>query len=308
MSSWPQVLEPVHGPFPVDKLRGAVLGMGPHAPATAALVREGFLPPDLMTGFTLLLLARQPRRSPPKDAAARATPVAGSVWVRERVTYHRPIALDEVFEIQGSGTGRHVRKGRRYGTTVSRTHAADGSRLATNVTTGLLSYRQDPDLADEVQGQPVEQTPAPEIDQSVAASNPCLEALGAARVGQILGGASLEVSLEMMRARETARSDNPIHSDPEVARAAGLARPIAGGSHVQAFALELLMAEWGSQVLLHGACVDCRWKAPTEAGASITPRAEVVAAEPDRVEVALEVRLTDGPTAMVGSVVIPRPA
>ena len=124
----------------------------------------------------------------------------------------------------------------------------------------------------------------------------------------MLGDTPLVVALSMMAARDTKDPNNPIHSDPEAAKAAGLAKPIAGGDHVKSFALELIMARFGPEVLLHGASFDTRWKAPTEADASITPRAIVTTVARDRVELRYEVQLTDGPMAMAGSVVIPRPA
>ena len=322
---WPQPLQPVSGPYPENKLRGVAEGMGDAAPATLALIETGLLSPDMMTQFTLYLLARQPR-SPRKSktaasntsetidasdtskAAKGAPGVAGRIWAREQVTYHCPVASAEPFVIEGASTGRHVRKGRRYATTACATVDREGRRIGTNLTTGLLAYRVDEGLADSVEGQPLEDTETPRPDWDTAPNNPHLDALAAAEVGEVLGGHPLVMSLAMMAARDTDDPDNPIHSDPKVARAAGLAKPIAGGSHVQAFALELLMARFGPQVLLHGTHVDTRWKAPTEADVSITPRAEITAVEKDRVEATIEVRLTRGPVAMAGRLVIPRPA
>lgn len=308
--TWPQGLEPATGPFSAERVDGAAQGMGDHGTATVAVATRGLVPPDLMTGFTLFLLARQPRKPRP-DGAVKASAIAGGVWVREQVTYHRPIGRSDPFVVTGESTGRYVRKGRRYGTTRSRTHDSAGNLVATNLTTGLLAYKVEEGLDDQVEGQPVEDTPGPEPDWTAALANPHLDALASASVGQTLGGEAMTVSLAMMQARDTANPDNPIHSSQEEAEKAGLTAPIAGGSHVQSFALELLMAEWGPEVLLHGALVDCRWKAPTHAGVGIVPRAEVTSVEPDRIEVAIQVDLEqagpagNGPTAMVGTVVIP---
>jgi len=157
--TWPQPLEPVSGPFTEDRIEGAAEGLGEHGPATRSLVEHGFVPPDLICGLTLLLLARQPRRPRPAGrghgpgaSERQGSGVAGGVWVRERYTIHQPLLRDEPFLVTGESTGRHVRKGRRYGTTASRTVDAEGRRVAHNLTTGLLSYRPDPDLADEVEG------------------------------------------------------------------------------------------------------------------------------------------------------------
>ncbi|MCP5024792.1 MAG: hypothetical protein GY929_00775 [Actinomycetia bacterium] len=305
--TWPQPLESVTGPFSTERVEGAAEGMGDHGPTTRAVAGLGFVPPDLMTGFTLFLLARQPRKHRP-DSGAKASAIAGGVWVREQVTYHRPIGHIDPFVVTGESTGRYVHKGRRYGTTRSQTRDSAGHLVATNLTTGLLAYKVEEGLDDQVEGLPVEDTLGPDPDWAAATNNPCLDALASATVGRTFGGQPMAVSLAMMQARDTANPDNPIHSSQEEAHKAGLTAPIAGGSHVQSFALELLMAEWGPEVLLHGALVDSRWKAPTHAGAVIVPTAAVRAVESDRVEVAIQVDLESGPTAMVGTVAIPRPA
>jgi len=314
-STWPRTLSSVTGPYPTAKVEGAALGMGEVGPANVALHRSGILPPDLMTGLTLYLIARQPRREAPPDSrephaenGKRGAPgVSGSIWVRERAIYHRPIPSTDAFHVDGAQIGRHIRKGRRYASTWSKTVDSAGRLAGTNRTTGLVSYRVDNSLKDRVEGQGPDETPDLGADWTHAQDNPHLRELSDARVGQVLGGDSFVVSLAMMAARDTDNPDNPIHSDPASARAAGLKKPIAGGSHVQAFALELLMARFGPQVLLHGAYVDCRWKRPTEAEDAITPRAEVIEVRADRVAFSLEVRHETGPIAMVGSVVIPRP-
>ena len=77
-----------------------------------------------MTQFTLFLVARQPRMPRPEGAPKKkgAPGVAGKVWARERVTYHRPLAVDDAFSIEGSGyrDGTSASIG-RYATTVSTT-------------------------------------------------------------------------------------------------------------------------------------------------------------------------------------------
>ncbi len=326
-SDWPQPLQPVTGPFSAARIDGAAEGMGDHGPATRSLVAEGSVPPDLICGMTLFLIARQPSKPRPADAEPGqagskpkgAAGVAGGVWVRERFTVHRPLDREHPFEVTGEAVGRHVRKGRRYGTTASRAVDTEGRPIATNLTTGLLSYRPEPGLADQVEGRPADEIPAPGPDRAAASANPHREALAEVRVGDRFGGDELTVSLAMMAARDTANPDNPIHSDPEEAKRAGLSRPIAGGSHVLAFAIEPLLAAWGVEALSHGAAFDIRWKAPTEADAVIVASATVasVTAPPvaegelaegevdTEIVVDLEVTLADGPVAMVGTVTVP---
>lgn len=304
--SWPRPLRDSKGPIRTDKLDGAAEGMGEWGAETRALAAEGLVPPDMLTGMTLFLLSTQPR-----DPARRqeipggAGGVAGGVWVRERFTIHRPLRRDDAFTVRGASEGRHVHKARRYGTTSSTTFNAAGERVATNLTTGLLSYKVQEGLADGVEGRAPDDVPAPRPDWSVAADNPCRAEIAALTPGEELGGYPVTVSLALMAARDTRNPDNPIHSDPELARRAGLAQPIAGGSHVLAFALEPILARVGRHALLHGACFDVRWKSPVYADRVMFPRARVSAVAPDRVEFAIDTTLEDGATAMTGTVVVP---
>ncbi len=310
MTDFPKSLVPVTGPFLAAKVAGAGVGMGSYGDATRALIHAGILQPDLVCGMTLALLAKQPRRPKPTGeqkptSERKASGVAGRVWVRERFTMHRPIGNDDAWQVTGESTGTYVRKGRSYSTTRSTSTTSSGELFATNLTTGLFSYRADPALADSVQGLPIEDTPTPIPDAAAAQANPHAEALRALSVGDVLGDLKVPMTLAMMAARDTDNPDNPIHSSAEEAQKAGLARPIAGGSHVLSFALEAVMQKCGPESLLHGANIDVRWKAPTEDGTVIRPTATVVDLRPDRVEFELRVDLVDGPTALVGRLVVP---
>ena len=313
---WPRPLQPVTGPFAADLIDGAADGMGAFGPATRDLVKAGWVQPDLIIGMTLFLLARQPRREQPDGENAgdraeskKATPIDGGVWVREQFTIHRPLPRSDAFTITGASTGRYVHKGRLYGTNQSVSHTGDGELVATNLTTGLISYKVDAGRQDQVEGLPLDQTPAPDPDWTAAASNPHSAAIRAAAAGYEFnvpsGESRMAITPAMLTARAGAKPDNPIHNDPEAARRAGLARPIAGGSHVAAFALEPLLAVWGPHALSHGAKFDLRWRAPTEADVPIRPSASIIAVEADRVEVELAVTIEDGPVAMVGTVIVP---
>ena len=303
--SWPHALEPVHGPIKAQRFVGVRNGMGEAAPAIVGLMDRGFVPPDLFCGMTLTLLSGQPR-TPRLDSEGKASATDGGVWVREQFTCHRPIPAVEKFEINGFSTGRYVKRGRRYGTNTSETRSTTGELLSTNMTTGLLAYKVEEGLEDEAVGIPYDDTPAPQPDHSRAASNPHRAALSAASVGDVLGASDVLVSLAMMAARDTENPDNPIHSDIEKAKAAGLERPIAGGSHVLAFALEPILAAWGDDVLFHGSRIDVRWKAPTHCDVHITPTVSVVEASADTVRLSAEVVLESGATAMVADIEIPR--
>jgi hypothetical protein len=301
--TYPQPLVDLEGPLPRDRVERVLCGMGPQGVASRALVEGGLAPPEVLTGLTLALLAGQPRRGE-RGGAARPSGVAGGVWVREQLTVHAPVPLDTPLVISGALLRRFVRKGRHYAVSASRTHDASGRLLASNLTTGLERYRPDPGEPDVEEGVPETALPVPRPDASAAAANPCVETLRSLRAGDRLQGDPVEISLERLRDRDGPVPLNPIHSDPEAARRAGLDVPIAGGAHVLAFLEEVLLQAWGERALYHGAHVDVRWTAPVRAGTWIVPRAEVTFADPRRVELALEVRCDDA-RAMAGHAIVP---
>ena len=304
--SWPKPLVEVSGPMRADKIEGAALGMGDWGARNQALFARGIVQPDMLTGLTLFLLSNQPR-DPKKvqKIPGGAGGVAGGVWVRERFTISRPMKHDEAFIVQGDSVGRHVHKGRRYGTTRSETLDTQGKRIAQNLTTGLLAYKVQEGLEDSLEGEDPDLISAPTADRAAAMNNPCLAQLATLKPGCEFGGHEVNVSLAMMQARDTQKPDNPIHSDPELARKAGLSRPIAGGSHVLAFVCEAIMQEVGEEALLHGANFDVRWKAPVHADSVIFPSVQVAAVSADLVVLDCTVRLADGAIAMVSQIRIP---
>ncbi len=310
--AWPKLLREARGPMRTDKLDGAAAGMGDWGEQTQALHASRLVPPDMLTGMTLFLLSSQPKDPDRQQAIpGGGGGVAGGVWVRERYTIHRPLKQSEVFIVRGASEGRHVHKQRRYGTTSSVTLGVDGERIASNLTTGLLSYRPEPGLSDGVEGASPEDLAAPVPDWRHAATNPAAAHLKSLMRGEVLGGYPVRVSLALMEARDTKRPDNPIHSDPELAKRAGLSRPIAGGSHVLGFVLEPILARVGRESLLYGANFDIRWKTPVFANQVMRPRAVVESVQTDRVVFHIDATLykdddaDDHAIAMQGIVTVP---
>jgi acyl dehydratase len=302
---YPRPLTPLRAPLPAELAERAVASLGPRATASRTLLEAGLVPPDLLAGMTLFLLTGQPRRERASQAGERgerASAVAGGVWVREQLTIHGPVRIGETLELRGEVAGQRVRAGRTYGTTTSQTRGETGELRVSSCTTGLLRYRPDPDLADGEEGRPEAEVPGP--DAAAARANPALTALRELRVGDAFADAAVRVTLAMMRERDGRRSRNPIHTDPEEARRAGLRAPIAAGAHVLGFVQEMLMRAWGPQALLHGAHFDVRWLSPVEAGARVEPRAAVTERSDARAELALEVAC-EGRIAMAGRLVLP---
>jgi len=303
---WPKPLQNTHGPMRADKLDGAAEGMGDWGPETRALANEGLVPPDMMCGLTLFILGNQPRNPSKKQSIPGAGGgVAGGVWVRERFTIHQPLGREDVFSVSGNAVGRHVHKGRRYGTNSCETRSAAGQLVATNLTTGLLAYKVEEGLADTLEGEDPNTIAAPVPDWQAANDNPCQDRLRSLKAGQEFGGYPVRVGIDLMEARDTKNPDNPIHSDPELAKKAGLSRPIAGGSHVLSFALEPIMEAVGRHALLHGTNFDVRWRAPVYADLVIRPHARVVEATDSQVVFDIDAILDSGDAAMLGRVTIP---
>ncbi len=302
-SSWRQPLEPLRAPLAREFVDRVVGSLGPAAGPSPRLVGRGLAPPCALVGMNLALLVGQPR-APRADGSQRSDGVAGGVWVRERVTMHRPVRVDEELVTVGGGVRRYVRKGRRYSTTLSETRNAAGELVITTETTGLTRYRPEPSLPDSEEGPPEDAIAHPAPDPRHAGENPALGAIRALRAGDAWTGPAAHVTLELMRARDGARPRNPIHTDPDAARAAGLDAPIAGGSHVLAYAQELVLERLGDEALSYGACTDTRWLSPVRADAMLESHVRVARASPEAVELALEAHC-DGAVAMRSSLVIP---
>jgi len=301
----PQELSPVEGPLPAGVAQGSILGLGPHAAGVRGLVDLGLVPPDVLTGMTLHLLSNQPRR-PREDGEPRRGAIEGGVWVREQVTYHAPMRIDEPIRVTGESVGRFSKKGRRYGVTLSETVGEDGRLLVSSCTTGLLSYRREPGLEDAYEGAAENDSARPGPDAKSAAGNPCLARLADVREGDVIAGERALVTLAMMQQRDAGRDDNPIHTDPAVAEREGLAAPIAGGSHVLSFIQARLMEAWGPECLLHGAHFDVRWIGQTYAESHVVPSARVVEVNEERIGCELSVEGEER-TLLRGKMILPLP-
>ncbi len=299
----PLPLAPVCAPLEAEFVERVVRSLGPAGAGSRALAARGLAPPNALVGINLSLIASQPTRERP-ERAPTASPIAGGVWVREQQSVHRPVRIGEQLETRGEIVRRYVRKGRQYSVTLSETRDRAGERVLATCTTGLLRYRADAALrdAEEEHGEPAVAPPAPVAP--AAARNPARAALRVLRTGERLQGAEARITLELMRLRDGARARNPIHTDPEAAREAGLDAPIAGGSHVLAFVQELLVERLGGEALLHGVYTDVEWLAPVRAERSVAPCVEVVRLLDDRLELALEARC-EGVLAMRGTLIVP---
>ncbi len=297
--SYPRELAVVEGPIPRDRVERVLAGMGKEGRASRALVVRGQAPPELPTGLTLALLQGQPRESGDRRPGA----VSGGVWVREQFTVHAPVPLGEPLSISGASLRRFARKGRQYAVTRSETRDASGRLIASNLTTGLEHYRADAG-ADSEEGVAGNEIAPPGPDAAGALTNPALDVLRARRVGERLEGEAVEMSIERLRDRDGPDPANPIHSDLEAARRAGLEVPIAGGAHVLAFVQEIMLQAWGLEALSHGTCIDARWISPVRAGARIVPAAQVTGTGADLLEVSFELRC-NGSAACVGRIAIP---
>jgi len=262
-------------------------------PATRALLAAGLLPPHAVTGNTIFLLAS-------------GHEIAGGVYVREQVTYHRPPRIGETLRVEGEVVAIWSKRGRRYRATRSRSLDTVGASVASSRSTGIERYRTDPGAIDTPPDPAAASDAGPAPDAGAAAANPCLDALRALRPGQRIDGEPRAVRLDMMRALAGRDDRNPIHTDPEVAQREVLGAPIAGGPHVLAFLQEVLMEALGPESLLYGAHFDVRWISPVRAGCSIAPWATVAVVEPERVLLDLAVDC-EGERAMVGSAALPLP-
>lgn len=279
-------------PFPITTAlcEHWIAGLGGKAPAVRELMERGQAPPFALTGCTIFLISSH-------------YDIAGGVYWREQVTCHRPPRIGETLSVSGAVERVYVHDGRRYQQMASRSVDAEGRPVASSRSTGLSQYRRAETTPAGEEGQPDEST-APGPDFAAAQANPCLAALRALTPGQAIGGDTQPVTLQMMRDLSAGDERNPIHTDPEVARAAGLKAPIAGGPHVLAFLQEAMLESLGAEALSHGAHFDVRWVSPVFAGDMVATRATVSDVRSDRLDFELRVE-SDGRTAMIGTAVVP---
>ena len=77
----------------------------PAAVAVREALEAGLVPPDVLVGASLFLLASQPRSASPDGSPSKGA-VAGGVWVREQVTFHHPVATTQELELSGESAQR----------------------------------------------------------------------------------------------------------------------------------------------------------------------------------------------------------
>ncbi len=262
--------------------------LGSAAGPSRVLVELGILPPAGLAGNTIFL-------------AFTHYDLTGGIYAREQVTYRRPVRLQETLLVQGEIAATYRRRGRRYRIMTSTSRDALGEVVIESRSTGIASYQASGEAADD----PVPEVAAPGPWNRSAAANPSRAALVRLGHGQVFEGASHTVSLAMMRAASGRANRNPIHTDPEVARAHGLDAPIAGGPHVLAFVQELLMSELGEECLLWGAAFDVRWIRPVRADTTVRAHAKVVETRSTAVRFEIGVMNANGEPALAGEAVIP---
>lgn len=105
-----------------------------------------------------------------------------------------------------------------------------------------------------------------------------MDRAAAAEVGRELPPVSHQVTMEDMILFEPAGERN-IHTDDDLARAAGLPAAIAAGVQFMSYIFELLHREYGFDSV-PGTALDVRIRAPVFAGDIVTARGRVTAVEP----------------------------
>lgn len=285
----PLALAAVSLPLTPSYVERVVRSLGEAAKSSRELQGLGFVPPHAVTGNTIHLLASH-------------YDIAGGVYSREQVTYLRPLRIGEVLSVSGELARTSLKRGRRYRTMTSISRGEDGEIAVRSRSTGVERYL----LAEGDSGREAGRDERELEEPGPAAPlrlNPSREALALLQPGARIEAGPARVTLEQMRELAGREDPNPIHTDPERARAEGLGAPIAGGPHVLAHVQEALMDALGPFALLHGAHFDVRWIKPVRAGSAVSAFAEVVAGS-GLVQFELGVDC-EGERALVGRAEIP---
>ncbi|MEM9405121.1 MAG: MaoC family dehydratase [Acidobacteriota bacterium] len=255
----PLRLEAVPVETDLSRAQRTLAGLGSDCPATKTLVDDGYLPPEALVAGSVHLLSSHYE-------------IAGGIYAREQLTLLRPVRLDEQLVVSGSLASRFVKRKRLYRQVLSTTRDRDGHTVASSRTTSLGRFRPQGRRGamnlDRGSAEPPPISPRPE-------NHDHLPTLGSLSEGRSMTASPRLYTLSMMQAETGPDDRNPIHTDPAVARAAGLAKPIAGGPHVLSSLLELLHLELGGHALSHGAHLDVRWISPVEDGDAVTARVVV---------------------------------
>ena len=279
------------GPTPLEVTEELVEGwleaLAP-CPASERLVSRGFAPPQVLTGNTVFL-------------AFRHYDLVGGIYSREQVTYCRPIRIGETLTVEGEIAATYLREGRRYRLMCSVSRDAAGRVVARSRSTGL---QQMAPVADVSISETPPRVEAPTADLRRAQENPRRQELRSLLEGETMLSEPHTVTLQMMRAQAGPEDRNPIHTDVEVARRAGLEAPIAGGPHVLGFAQEVVLDRMGEDALSFGSHFDARWLRQVRAGAAVIPRIKVDRVGEDAVALELEIEC-EGQLAMVAKATIP---
>ena len=285
----PLPLRPVTQTLDAEVAGRAVGGLGAAARATRRLVESGVVPPQAVTANTV-------------DLGFRNYDLVGGIYLREQVTYCRPLLIGETLRIEGEVTATYVRNGRRRRIMSSRSLDERGQVAVISRSTGVVQFQPAHDL--EVDEPEPSLAPAYPSGGEHARQNPSRERLLQLADNWVVEGMPEEVTLAMMVANAGKADRNPIHTDAQVAERAGLDAPIAGGPHVLSFVQELLMRELGLQVLLYGSHFDVRWISPVRVGSLVRARARLRRKVELEAVLDLEVHCNDR-KAMLGECRIP---
>jgi acyl dehydratase len=213
--------------------------------------------------------------------ADRFWDISQSVHAGQRLEVVRIPRVGDRLTVRGAAREKFVKKGRRYVVSDITTTDGRGELVARGVTTGVLVYAEG-----ESGEERREESPRP-------AGAPVLETLGPL---------VRTMTLEKMRLYEPPGEKN-IHTDDDLARAAGLPAAIATGTQFLAYVFDLLYRTYGIDSVV-GTELNARIRLPVFAGDSIETSADVVSREGSRVEHTVRCRGPHG-DVIVGSARVP---
>jgi acyl dehydratase len=218
-------------------------------------------------------------------------PMVGGLHTRALVDILQPVAVGEDVTILGSHIAKYHRRGRRYRTCLSTVTTAEGREAVRMVATETVGFTVDdePDRGDVPENWAAH---LPRITDEIPEGARELAEGDTPRAGDVITSAPRGISYEqcvMFSGFPFAwAQDGPkfvsrgIHTDPEIAAAAGYPVPVAQGLMSASHMISPIVARLGARSL-HGSSFSFSFIAPVLVGATLTTAAVIDAVDDETV-------------------------
>lgn len=207
----------------------------------------------------------------------------GGLHTKAVIDYLAPLGVGEHVTVTGTHVAKYVRKGRRYRTLLSQAVRQDGVVVARLLATETVLYDVT-DRPDEGEIPKHWASQMPQVDGAIPDNAPRATPGMPVHAGMVLGPIARDVSIEQSVVFSgypfSWAQDKPLavrqslHTNPEIAKKAGYAAPVAQGLLCAAHQTSLLLDQFGERVH-HGAQIALSFVSPILVGTTLHSHAIV---------------------------------